>query len=60
MGLEKRQFSLEMRNKKDSYIRMQRTKMKGSSGKQKKKEFMKIIRGNSVKTKRYVGANIET
>lgn len=34
--------------------------MKGSSGKQKKKEFMKIIRGNSVKTKRYVGANIET
>lgn len=60
MGLEKRQFSLEMRNKKDSYIRMQRTKMKGSSGKQKKKEFMKIIRGNSVKTKRYVGAIMET
>lgn len=34
--------------------------MKGSSGKQKKKEFMKIIRGNSVKTKGYVGANMET
>lgn len=34
--------------------------MKGSSGKQQKKELMKIIRGNSVKTKRYLGTNMET